>query len=810
MSIQTPRTDTAGCEAAASAPRTAACPTTLGRVLSGPVCATAVTAVVAGLALAPALLSDYVLSPADVLLANAAFNQRGPQDEPANRLLTDVAFAFEPWLVEARRQLSAWQWPWLNPFAGFGAPLFGNFQSAVLSPFNWPFLVVGSPRTFAWQALAKVLCAALGAALLAQRLGLGATGQAFVSVCYALGGFMACWLLYPLTSVAAWFPWLCWSFLALADRRTTRRIGLAALVVALSWSGGHPETVMHVLSGAALFVLGAHPVREARRVVTAVVLAAAIGTATVCVQLTPFLDYLQVSSVWHRSESTRAHGIVQRLLSSGASSVCILLPFAYGSYARGDVHVEKALGLENFNEVASGYSGIVVPGLVVLVLAARQSVPRWVRAATALALAGWLVGYRWYPLFDLLERLPFVGHMQHQRLLLWAGLFGPLAAAYALEGVPRMGSRALRWVVVGYAAVAVAAVGTAWGVLSCRDALYARAQKHYTDAVRRGVLDPAIAGQRIERQGKRAAHVLAAHYSRSATLLALTAVALCAQASSRWARLRAFAFWSLLLLDLSAFPLSQWPVIPRHDWFPPLPLQQSRDPWQRTLFLRDLVPPNAATVYGVRDFRLYDGMEHQGLCRLVRALDPQADSPAAALSPVTLREHGWRHRLLAVVGVNRIVSYSGDLAGPCFAVERAVGRSTVWRIRCVEPAKAWLLTETLQASEATWKKLIEQMHPLRSVRISQPAPHLVHGWVETDAKGILVLPVLWLPGWRAQVNGKSISPRPVGGALVGIPVSAGRHEVRLRYMPPYFHAGLAISCISLVVVLGLFRYDSPF
>ncbi len=788
----------------------------------GPWLPVVVAAAVAMALLSPALFCGYVLSPADVILVGEGFI--GPTHEPANRLLTDVAFAFEPWLIEARRQLRVGQWPWLNPYAGLGAPLFGNLQSALLCPFNWPFLLTGSPRAFAWQALAKLLCAAAGVVLLSRHLALGRSAQTLAAVCYMLGGFMSCWLLYPLASSAAWFPWLCWSLLGLVRRPSTRQVAIVAVTVALAWLGGHPETVMHSVLGAALFAVMAFRPLRPRTATIAAVSAVLLGTAVAAVQLVPFFSYLSVSNVWERGSATGRTQPARRLMISAASTVCMLVPFAYGSYGRRDAHVEKALGLENFNEIASGYCGVLIPALALLAVLGRNRAPRWVRAAGMLAVLGWLVGYRWFPFYDALHLVPGVAHVQHQRLLLWPTLFAPLVAAYGLHQLSTVTTyhRPIRVVTLAYAVLCTTLALGAVAVVAAGPRLYAHAREHYENLVRQGLLDRHTARLRLEQQGRRAPRALAAHYLHASALMALAVNVLWASSAAastdgkkRWVRkLGLGPLWLLVVIDLASFSLKQWPFIRPGQWFPPPAASLSdASPLDRTLFLQDVMPPNAATVYGVSDPRLYDGMEHAGLDRLFRCLDPASAGTADVRGQQLLRRHDWRHKLLAVLGVKWIVARSPAETAPCLRRAGSFGRATVWQLACQRDTGLWLLPPAKREpqTELDWPELVQQLRPLDVAELHWVSANKLVAHLAPQAGGIpegtVVLGMLWLPGWQARAGGVAAELRPVAGTLIGVEVTPGTQQLELSYRPPGLGLAAAVTLLGLAASCALFRYD---
>lgn len=59
------------------------------------------------------------------------------------------------------------------------------------------------------------------------------------------------------------------------------------------------------------------------------------------------------------------------------------------------------------------------------------------------------------------------------------------------------------------------------------------------------------------------------------------------------------------------------------------------------------------------------------------------------------------------------------------------------------------------------------------------------------------------PGWEVRVDGARVTPVTVDGALVGVPVTAGTHDIRLEYVPEGFRTGRALSALGLVGLAGL-------
>jgi uncharacterized membrane protein YfhO len=79
--------------------------------------------------------------------------------------------------------------------------------------------------------------------------------------------------------------------------------------------------------------------------------------------------------------------------------------------------------------------------------------------------------------------------------------------------------------------------------------------------------------------------------------------------------------------------------------------------------------------------------------------------------------------------------------------------------------------------------------------------------VEADGAGVLVLRDSYTPSWRATIDGRPARVLRANGRHRGVPLEAGRHDVRVFYAPPFLRAGLALSGLAgfLVAVVLLRR-----
>jgi hypothetical protein len=76
--------------------------------------------------------------------------------------------------------------------------------------------------------------------------------------------------------------------------------------------------------------------------------------------------------------------------------------------------------------------------------------------------------------------------------------------------------------------------------------------------------------------------------------------------------------------------------------------------------------------------------------------------------------------------------------------------------------------------------------------------------VETNASAYLVVRASHARGWRAHVDGVPAPVLRANGKHRAVAVSAGRHEVVMRYEAPGLFAGAAASAFSLLAAVFLF------
>jgi hypothetical protein len=206
----------------------------------------------------------------------------------------------------------------------------------------------------------------------------------------------------------------------------------------------------------------------------------------------------------------------------------------------------------------------------------------------------------------------------------------------------------------------------------------------------------------------------------------------------------------------------------------------------RILPLHSFFAANSATDYGFDDLRGYDALAPAGW-RRQRAAIGRFTSPRDVLEPWNLApgERGlnfWNVKYLilhpdAPYGAEALREKWGlDLeevySGPDGRILR--NRQVLPRARIVG---------------ALGTVRIEERLPTRwtlQARLSSPGALLVANPV--------------FPGWRARVDGRTVSIAAAPGSPIEVRLPAGQHEVELSYSPASFWLGLAVAAVSLAAL----------
>lgn len=92
--------------------------------------------------------------------------------------------------------------------------------------------------------------------------------------------------------------------------------------------------------------------------------------------------------------------------------------------------------------------------------------------------------------------------------------------------------------------------------------------------------------------------------------------------------------------------------------------------------------------------------------------------------------------------------------------------------------------------------------------VSERSDTKISGTMTAAKQGIMYTSIPYDKGWDVYVDGNKTSITPIcDGALIGIFVDAGQHEITLKYSPRGLGIGCAITIICLLIFLGIIFKD---
>ena len=820
----------------------------LGGLRRRPVVAAALFyAVLTILFLGPGLLPGKTLSSSDTLWFEPPWVASKPPEltVPTNPDFADAPEQMQLFLHEAARVMP--DIPLWNPYIVGGRPFHANDQSALFGPYTWPAYVLPFWTALSWIAVLKLWVAAFGTFLLARSLGMRFGGALLAGIVFALNLKLVTWLIYPSMGVWTWYPWL----LLCADRVVKRPDLLSgavlAVVVALQFLTGHPESNFHgLLLMTCFFVLrlwqarraGSPAARRLARPVLTLAGGVAGGTAVAAVSLIPFAELLFLSAdfVDRRGES------IDNAIPFG-DAIGIFFPDYWGRPTQTPLRpilLERAM-----------YVGALPLMLAAAALVIRPNAERVAIAAFGAVSLAVTLGVA--PFVQIVTRLPVFNSGHNTRLIVFSLLAVALLAGWGLDELsgarraPRLRRRLVVLLAGGLVLVPLLIVA-----IRSPDAFRALGGGFEIAWL---FADPP--GQFLDPQGQ--------GVIRASSLIVWLTVAGAGLALIllRWQRrLPAMAFVALALLlvcvDLFRAGMGHNPAIDQEHASVP-----------RTGAIRYLEGQRPARFVSTREipqnvipleFRLYEARGYD--IPIVRRFDrlwrreivPGAPSVAAAFIdiPLELRDVTPRAlRTLRLLGVTHLLgpktvrpaSPPFDRLVPSPPLRQAGLRlvydgadARVYRLDAALP-RAWVVgTQRVVDTEAAALDAIARpgfdaprvavteerlpglpdegepaSRPLgASARITRYEPERVVVRAQTPRTGLLVLGDNHYPGWRAEVDGRDVPIERVDYLFRGVRLGPGAHTVEFTYQPLSFKIGWIVSSISLAglalaLIVGLRR-----
>lgn len=668
-----------------------------------------------------------------------------PRFAPSNPLLNDIPLQLVPWRDVVTEAFRNGELPLLNRYAGSGSALWESPLQAILNPLT----LLGLPfSSFAWPlftSVAKMLIAASGMYFFLRSDGRSEVAARAGGIAYGFGAFQFAYLLYQPTNVTALVPWL---LLAIAKLS----VFPAAILVALLFLSGHPESVMMTAYVAIPFaIVVIRRQADKRRAFLRLACAAVAGALIAAPAIVPFLRYLPLSE--------RAAWLEQQpeLIRSRALSIRNLVPFVLPAHLD---HTRLTAEAEHFNDTATQYAGL---SMFVLFVLGITVAPRRNRFWIALFGVFFLLIFELPPVRAVLAQIPLVRLTFHDRLRFAVALITIVVAARAFD---ELADRTRRLAIIG--AIAAAAV-----VLAAAD------------------------GWAIYQQFGTGGRVAA---SAGAALLGLAAIV--APPLRRWLPLFVF-------VDLAALGMIFHEPNGRETYYPRTPAIESlatgaRTPY-RVVGLGDAVAPNTAAMFRLEDIRTHDAMAFAPYIRLLQAAGYDRRYYLGAFHLVPPRV------LLDFLGVRYLVagprakaswpeSYRGR-DGVVFRNDGALPRFFVPRQVTGAPFGSQDDARVVHVESPSGVKLAAATVELVRYGLSSAEVR-----VRAAGETFLASSEVALPGWRVERNGEPWPMTRINAVFLGWRVPAGEQRFVMRYWPPGLTLSLALSVAGVVLLAAGARW----
>src|SRR5437763_39720 len=772
----------------------------------------------------PCLIGKKILLPLDTLTKPGGFIPRTSEIAKVqewDRMLSDRVYAFEPARRFAARELHAGRLPLWSPYYFAGAP----FMWPIFSPFALLQCSTESPAILAWAELVTALVAGFGMYRFCRRaLGIGFWPACVCAWCYPLTGFFIMWQGFPLTQTVSLLPWL----LLAVDETARRKHGLApvgvAMVTALMLLTGRLD-----IAGQCLLVSGLYAVwcvwdehgrkcfsPPARRALLGLGLGWALGFMLSTPQALPTVEYIRTGA---RIQS-RAKGAEERPPAGPVALPHAVVPDYYGR-TTSDTLLIMPYKPGNLEESAIGAYAGVIAMLFVAPLAFWSSRHRsFNQFLAALALFGlsWILNV---PIIVSALRLPGLNMMSHNRLV-----FATCFAFVALAGVglEMLSKGTLRWqrwhwllvlplallsgLCIHRALVLPEPVATEWGLKVSQ-------------------------GEKIRWvENMSQLHQVQAWFRHHL----LIAGAICATGAIFWCLLgfRKPLLTRLLfpvtcvglMLDLIWFTQKRQPQCDPALYYPGIPaLEQTARAKSGRVVGYGCLPPNLASMAGLRDIRGYDAADPANFVELLtRAPQAKNDSPSYAITENLVPKISFFPNgdirlppVLDMLGV-RYVIFRGQPytnARPLFTsfdyyvVENTIALSRVFiprRVKVVpdhDERLRELESPNFNPLETAFVETPVELPQecLGEAEIRQEKPTRVSIETRLTTPGLGVLTGLWDKGWRAYVDGKTVPVLRANHAVRGVVVQQGTHGLEFRYQPASFTWGMCAAGLAGLTLL---------
>ncbi|HEX3579336.1 MAG TPA: YfhO family protein [Thermoanaerobaculia bacterium] len=703
-----------------------------------------------------ALLTGRVYAPVELAYMTEPLNAYRTEigaPLPQNGSLSDIAFQMIPWRQALRQAVIEHEWPLWNRFEGCGDVLAGAAQAAPFSPFTLIALLLPVAASFGYTASIAFFIAAIGAFLLARDYECSEFASLIAAVIFTFSAPMALQILWPLGFAWAFLPLVLLSTRRVVVAPSLRSASMLTAVLALEVLSGHPETLLHVTFLGGVYgvyeIVRRGPAQRGRAIAFAIA-AGIVAILLTAIALLPFLE---------ASPQTGEHFVRAEFFAKGplripagrptAALISDLLPFARQSF-------------RHFL-LAHAEAGSIALALAIFALWKSRARERWFFAI--LGISCLMASAEVWPVAQFLHRLPLLKLAMNDRLASAVPLCLGILAAFAI------------------------------------DAISDRA-----GAIMAGLLLLLAAGA----SGMRPGSIDMPRFVAELAPLAIAAVIVL------FARNRALVAPSLLALILLQRTISDGALIPANDAriaFPPIalfrPMQSIREPF-RVAAIGPALFPNTATMYGLEDARVMTAMTLGDMIETFPAWCRRGGYGFNQIDDLTRPMLSMLNIRFAVVPENDPIpdgwrDVASDHGSRLIENTHVLPRAFVPRsVRIGVSNDVEDMVAATDFADVAWLDVAGVAHDA----VNGPGTLSIHrrklGFhidASMERAGFVVISEEAWKGWRADVDGHPATVVRANHAFLGVFVPAGKHAIKLTYLPRSFVAGRAITFGMLAIIV---------
>ena len=90
-----------------------------------------------------------------------------------------------------------------------------------------------------------------------------------------------------------------------------------------------------------------------------------------------------------------------------------------------------------------------------------------------------------------------------------------------------------------------------------------------------------------------------------------------------------------------------------------------------------------------------------------------------------------------------------------------------------------------------------------ALKCTKSTDTLIEGTINVKEDGVFYTSISYDKGWKAYVDGEEVEITPICDALVAFKLSAGQHDIKLKYCPVGFPLGVTVTFVSIGLFIGI-------